>query len=435
VHLRGVRMPHSTIVCSTFVLVLVGTRTVVAQPKTGAGNPLTEQEYVAHVLAESLDARIVESEAGLARAEGAGAGLWPNPSVEWERQSAGSPAVSSERQDVVVASIPLVLSGRLGLERDAASLGAQSAQARADRARAELRWRAIRAFSAVLATREREAILTASLQAMDGLARAIAIRERAGDAAGYDRLRIEVERAALAGQLRAARAGAARAFGEALRLLGPSAQTLPPLRGTLAAERPVPELETLLAEVERRRADARALELDARAAGNARRAAARSWIPDPTVSAGAQFLHSAPSGPTTGYVVGLSVPIPLFQHGQREQARAEANRNLAATRRALLLHSARNRLVSAFQEVAGRREQLARHRSEVLARTEELRRVAGAGYRGGASDLLVLVDAERAAREAQLANVDLGFGVVEAETDLLLLSGAYDAAPERSAPR
>jgi len=387
------------------------------------------------VLAGSLEARIAESEAALGRAEAVGAGLWPNPSAEWQRQSAGSPGVSGERQDVLVASIPLVLSGRLGLERDAAAQGALAAQARADRARAELRWQAVRAFSAVLAARERRAALGASLDALDRLARVVEVRERAGEAAGYDRLRIEVERASVAGQLRIAAGIERRAATEALRLLGPSTQTLPPLQGSLPAERRFPEMSILLSEMESRRADARALELEAKGAETARRAAARGWIPDPTVTAGAQFLDSGPAGPSTGYVVGLSLPLPLFQRRQGEEARAEANRNLVQARRSLLLHAGRSRLVTAFNDVASRREQLARHRSEVLARTEELRRIAAAAYRGGASDLLVLVDAERAARESQLTGVDLGLAVVEAETDLLLLSGAYDGAQNRSAAR
>jgi cobalt-zinc-cadmium efflux system outer membrane protein len=100
----------------------------------------------------------------------------------------------------------------------------------------------------------------------------------------------------------------------------------------------------------------------------------------------------------------------------------------------LLLHLARVRLRAAYGEVAARREQLHRHRANVLEATMEIQQIARAAYRGGAAELLVLVDAERAAREARLLDLELARGLIEAQNDLLLLAGAYDGLPERSAP-
>jgi outer membrane protein, heavy metal efflux system len=83
-------------------------------------------------------------------------------------------------------------------------------------------------------------------------------------------------------------------------------------------------------------------------------------------------------------------------------------------------------------EADERRARAETHRTEVLARAEELRKIATAAYRGGASDLLALVDAERAAREARLQAVDLATAVVDIDNDLLLLAGSYDQAETRS---
>lgn len=395
---------------------------------------LTEDRYVALVLLHSLEAQVVAGEAALGRTEAVGVGLSPNPSVEWQRESGGGGSTGG-RQDMIFASVPLVLSGRLGLEREAASRGALAAAARADRALAELRWQATRAFSAVLAAKQSRHILAASYQALQELTQMVQAREHAGSAAGYDRLRMEVERASIEGLLREAIAREKRAAAEALRLLGPSVRVLPPLEGMLPAPRALPSLSSLAAELPSRRADARALALQAESAESARRAAARGWLPEPTVNAGVQLLDLGPQGHETGYVVGISLPLPLFQRRQGEQARAAAERDLANARHAGLLHAAQTRLASAFDEVTSRRDQLARHRSEVLAKTAELRKIAGAAYRGGSSDLLVLVDAERAAREAELVAIDLAAALVEAETDLLFASGAYDTAPAWSPTR
>ena len=78
-----------------------------------------------------------------------------------------------------------------------------------------------------------------------------------------------------------------------------------------------------------------------------------------------------------------------------------------------------------------RRERLAIFRKEVVGRAEALQQMAKAAYRGGAADLLALVDAERAARDARLAAIDLALEVVEAESGLRLLAGIYEAEEAR----
>ncbi|MCY1076664.1 TolC family protein [Archangium lansingense] len=403
--------------------------TAVAQPA------LDESQYVERVLTGSLEARVAELEAALGRAEAVGVGLWPNPELGWERQKTTSGTRDGESQDVLVASIPLVLSGRLGLEVEAADRNTRAAEARHEWARAGLRHEATRAFSAVLAARERRSILEQSLAELRRLTEAVATRERAGEAAGYDRLRIELEAATVQDALRGAVLDEHQAEAQALRLLGPGVAVLPPFEGSLLVERPLPDGASLLAELGERRGDLRALALEASGAEASRRAAGRGWIPEPTVRAGAQFLDVGLPGAGVGYVVGVGLPLPLFDRRQGEAARAEARRGLAEARRAALVHEARTRLAVVLEAVSGWRERQARHRTEVLGRAQELRQIAATAYRGGSAELLVLVDAERAAREARLTAVELAVSLVEAETALLLLAGAYDGATSRSATR
>lgn len=419
-HPRARRLPIPTIPGSILLVLLAG--------GAAAQAPLEESRYVERVLEASLEARVARAEAALGRAEAVGVGLWPNPALEWQREKATSGRREGESQDVLLASIPLVLSGRLSLEAEAAQRASDAAEARLARARAELRHEGTRAFAAVLGTQRRRAILEESLAALERLSDAIAVRERAGEAAGYDRLRIEVEAASVQDALRGALLEEKQARAEALRLLGPGAESLPPFQGTLGPERALPDGAALLAELEARRADLRALALEARGAEAARRAAARGWIPEPTVNAGAQLLDVGLPGAGAGYVVGLSLPLPLFQRRQGEAARAVARGELAEARRATLLHAARSLFTVALDTVLARRERQLRHQQDVLARAEELRRIAATAYQGGSADLLVLVDAERTAREAHLKTVELALASIEAETDLLLLAGAYDGA-------
>ncbi|HYO59505.1 TolC family protein [Archangium sp.] len=409
------------------VLLLLASLTAAAQPV------LTERQFVERVLASGLDARVAEGEAAFGRAEAVGVGRWPNPSLEWQRESARLEGGERETQDIVAASVPLVLSGRLGLEAESAEQGARAAEARRDQARLRLWNEATRAFAAALGAQERRAILADSLAAMKRLEVAIAAREKAGEAAGYDHLRVSIEASMVEDLLRGAVLDERKHEAEALRLLPPGSGELPPLQGPLVVDRPLPTREELLSALEAR-PDVRAWELEARSAELARRAAARGWIPEPTLNAGAQLLGVGQPGASTGYVVGLALPLPLFQHRQGEAARAEARRELAEAWRAALLHAARVRLAAAHDEVTGRRERLALHRSSVLERTGELRRIAEAAWRGGSADLLVLMDAERASREARLAAVELSVSAIEAEVDLLLLAGVpMDAEPRSTA--
>ncbi len=410
------------------LLLLLASVAASAQPA------LTEREYVERVLASGLDARVAEGEAALGRAEAVGVRRWPNPVLEWQRETVGLGGGTREIQDIVSASVPLVLSGRLGLEAKSAEQGARAAEARRDFARLRLWNEATRAFASALGAQERRAIIADSLVTLRRLESAIAAREKAGEAAGYDHLRVSIEVAMVEDLLRGAALDERKRKAEVLRLLPPGFGELPPLQGAPRVERPLPPREEVLSALEAR-PDVRAWELEARGAELARRAAARNWIPEPTVNAGAKLVDVVGQPGMTGYAVGLALPLPIFQHGQGEAARAEARRVLAESQRAALLHAARIQIATAYDEVLGRRERLARYQATVVEHTEELRRVAEAAYRGGSADLLALVDAERAFREARLEAVELSVSTTEAEAALLLLAGTPVGVEPRSTPR
>lgn len=402
----------STIACSTVAL----------------GQELDAPAYVARVLAEGPESRVAEAQAALTRAESVGVGRWPNPTLDWQRQSMGG-GPNNGAQDLFLASLPLVISGRLGLESAAAALRAEAGGSRLARARALLHRDALDRFHQALAANQRRVVYEDSLAVVDQLLQVITARQKAGEASGYDLLRIGVERAAL----ETARAEAVllqdRALAEARALL-PAGTTPVTLSGSLPTHVRVDDWKAL----ETRRADLKAFELEARAADADRRAAGRGWIPEPVISGGAQTFGLGLPGPTAGYVVGASIPLPLFQHRSGEQAQAAARAGLAHAQRVASLHSAQLLAEATLNEVTARAAQLERQQRDVLPRAEQLRQVASTAYRGGAAELLVLVDAERAAREVRLTTIELQLKLAVAHTALLFLSGTFDAAPDGVAP-
>jgi outer membrane protein, heavy metal efflux system len=406
----------TTTLCSTFVPSAVAADT----------GSMTESQYVDQVVRAGLTARIADMEASVARADAVGVGAWGNPSVNWQRESVGAQEGPGATQDIFALSVPIVLSGRLGLEREAALAGAEAAAFRRSRAIAELRYQALNRFYDVVAASQRREVLVASLKAVRQLADSIATREKAGDASGYDRLRIALEAATVNDALNEAKAREETAKTSALSLLPAGHEFLPDFTGDLSRAPPVVNSPLLLSESRERRGDLRALRLEAAAAEQARQAAARSWIPDPSISGGVQLLDAGKTSARAGYVVGVELPFPLFQRRQGEQARATSRRDLAQARLAHLEREIDVQVVATQEQSYALRMRLETFRKDVLARALELRRIATAAYRGGASDLLVLVDAERGAREAQLGAVDLARAVIRVDSDLLLMTGVHD---------
>jgi cobalt-zinc-cadmium efflux system outer membrane protein len=259
----------------------------------------------------------------------------------------------------------------------------------------------------------------------------ISARQRAGDASGYDRHRIELEVAAVRDLARAAAVEENERRAAALALLGPEHRSLPRCSGTVGDMHRESEHEGLLEQLGQRRGDLRADRLESEAAALQRRAAGRRWLPEPTVAGGVQLLDAGRPGSRNGYVARVELPLPLFQRGQGERARSEALKALTDARRAAAEREAHSRLDALEVAATERRERLAVFRKEVVGRAEALQQMAKAAYHGGAADLLVLVDAERAARDARLAAIDLALEVVQAESGLRLLAGIYEADEAR----
>ena len=101
--------------------------------------PLTREAFAEQVLLTGLGTKSIEARVAVARAEGAAAGQWQNPAFAWERSAAVSGRRADETQDDLTLRLPWVISGRLGLEREAAASNAESVELRGRWARDMLR--------------------------------------------------------------------------------------------------------------------------------------------------------------------------------------------------------------------------------------------------------------------------------------------------------
>jgi cobalt-zinc-cadmium efflux system outer membrane protein len=267
--------------------------------------------------------------------------------------------------------------------------------------------------------RERE--LDAALMSLRSLAETLARRERAGDAAGFDRLRAEREALDIAARLGEARAERSRAQGVLASFFFPPPDPVTLHAAPLSADQvPLPPPEDLVARAASSRPDLQATERDIEAARLAGSAARRGRVPEPEVVAG--MKTSSVGVDRQGWVLSLLASVPLFDRAQPERAQAAALHALATARRDALRTEIGSGVRGLWLAAEERRTAARSYRQEAVPRSDELRRIAQVSYDAGERGILELLDAYRSAADARLRLLDLDAAAAHADIDLELAS-------------
>ena len=229
--------------------------------------PLTEADALARLSPDSPRLRAIRAAVDVARADVLAAGRWPNPRLTFDRES-----VAGVTENMTMVAQPLPITGRRGLEVQAASAMVDASSNRSDdamrRARADLRL----AFAQLVAAQTRDQVLTTSHDRLRELAAVLAKREAAGDAAGFDRLRaerevldIEADHALAASERARAQATVASSFADTI---DPSRVVAVPRQPTPAS---IPTVDALVERAEAARGDLLALRKEVEAVVKSRR--------------------------------------------------------------------------------------------------------------------------------------------------------------------
>lgn len=325
-------------------------------------------------------------------------GVWPNPAISFTRERAGG--VTDEFLTVEQA---LPVTGRLGLEREAAEVAVQAAAGRLD-----LVWLALRAdvrttFYDLLFAQHRTAALVEGRDRMEELVQILRIREQEGESSGFDRMRAERELAEVGVDLLEARREQDRARLNLSGLLALEGGTELWADGRLEELRAVPPLDALLVRADTR-GDVVAYELERQSGELRHRAASRRAIPEPSLILGMKKIEGFDES-GRGPVFSLTVPLPLFNRGQADAALAEADQALARSRFQARRTMALTEIESVHQEVLRRREAEELYRRS--ADSEELVRIARMAYDEGEQGILELLDSYRTALAVRLRGLEL----------------------------
>ena len=385
----------------------------VALASPGAAQPLIEAEAVARMRAEyprvtALRLGVQELEADARERTFAA-----NPAVAYTREEAGAVV-----DDFLLVSQELPLWGRRGLLGEAAGheVAARSADAagRLLAIEADLRL----AFTDLLLAQDRVRSLEAGVGRLDALIAVLRTREEEGEGSRFDRLRAEREVAevdadlALAGiDRRRAQARLAAFFAEGTDPDGLSAAGR--LDDYPASPMPAPAPGA----APERRPEYRALGLEGERWGAEERAARRLRLPSAQLTGG--MKRSGVFGSMeTGFVLGASLSVPVFNRGQAQAARAAAAAaRVEAERRSLAVRIAAE-VHAASAAAAGARELAASYRDDSVSRAAELVAIATAGYEEGEFGILELLDAHRVNLSAELRSLELSAAARRAAVEL-----------------
>lgn len=299
-------------------------------------------------------------------------------------------------------------------------IGAADARVRSDSLR--LAFEVRRAYSEAWAAEGRAVSQRRSAEVIARVADAAERRFEEGDISGYELRRLRLERVRSEQDLAAAELRGSAARRELATLILPDSDVeevgpAEPLVGAPPAISLASALEALSI-----RSDIEAAERALEAARAGLAVASSGWVPDPTLQLG----YKDQADGFSGAVLGLSLPMPLFDRNGGAAEAARGRRDAASAALALRRREARNDVVAAHARHASTLALLGRG-AGVLEDAEALLETAETAYAEGELSLVELIDAARAYRDAGTTAVALRADAWIAYYDVLRAMGR---APE-----
>ncbi len=392
-----------------------------ALAQTSAQNTtLRESDIIRLAQERAPGALIATATEQLAQSTARTAGLAPNPSLVWARESVNTgPFGNRGSQDLLGLNFPIDVA-RTNTTRSLVAAESTWLKAEASLSRNEAILKAVLTFYDVALAEERVQVLSDAVANLDEAARVQARKQSAGSVSGYEGARLSIESELSRSRLTEAEAAWGSEKVRLAALLGQSTASL-----DLEADL------TLLSKA-RREALARAsgaerpalklAQTSAQKVSEAKRRAAFSWFPTVEIGAGLKRANNAGADDGFGYFVGANIGLPLFDYGQGQKATASAQQTLIAARTEALTRQVAADIQSALLLFENAQDELERFDQATSEPVEQLLRAARSGYSEGERTIVELLDAQRARTEVALRKLHLIASAKRAE--VLLRSAA-----------
>ena len=392
-----------------FRVALVAVVYMACVPLSAQAQLRSEQEILDLIVSESPQAKAIRAVAETVTAQQAARLTFPNPAVSYAREGAGFTEFYQVEQPFRAFGLhdSLERVGVAARESAEAERDARLWQLRIDAQVALARWRA--ASERLEAARSVERLV-------GQLITVLVTREREGEGSRFDRVRSEQELVDAKQLVASAEVDRLAARGAILAMLPPNT-ALPEVLQGRPASADAESVDALVQKASTNRADLRALDSAGRRFGLEAEAAKRAAGPATTVIGG--LKRADDSGDTrAGGAIGLSVTLPLFNRGDRDVARWNAERSQIQFERTILESAIRAEITTAAAILTLRRQVTTMAR-DAQASADELVTIADVAYREGEAGILQLLDAYRTRGRAQdraaAAALDLRLGEIVLE--------------------
>ncbi|WP_369991200.1 TolC family protein [Pseudomonas xanthosomatis] len=352
-------------------------------------------------LAQALDAAYANNpelaavgrEVGVAEGERRQAGLLPNPELSWEVEDTRR----STSTTTVTLSQALELGGKRGARIEVAEAGQALAQLELERQRNGLRADVVQAYHAALRAQTALELAQQSQALTERGVRVVEGRVKAGQSSPVEATRAQVQLAQAQAAVRRAQTGRAVAWQALARLTGSADTRFERLDAATLSPGQAPRAEQLLAKVERT-ADWRLAAAQVQRGEASLGSEKAQRIPNLTVSLGSQYSREDRERVN---VVGLSMPLPLFDRNQGNVLAAARRADQARDLRNAVELRLRSDTRSAVEQWATAMGEVQAYDRTILPSAQQAVDTATRGFEMGKFAFLDVLDAQRTLIEAR----------------------------------
>jgi cobalt-zinc-cadmium efflux system outer membrane protein len=325
------------------------------------------------------------------------------------------------------ATLPLLIAGQRRMRTKTAKVGVKAAQADLEVNYHVLAHEARDLYVELQADQARVAVYDEALADLAYVQGIVSTRRSSGAETDYSILRVDMETAAWKARRAEEEAKMQDTAGKLGVLLG-LPDFYPEAQGELALVGVQGEADDMWKDVERAQPDIlAATRNEAYAVKNIELAKRERW-PVPSVTAGTVAIQNYYSISTQ---FGITVPIPMFDWGQGMIARAKSRSKRAALEKDAVVAATKAELKRALRLLKHHKHVLATYDADVLAKIPSLKQMAEDSFRTGDSELIDLLDATRTRFEVKLIRIELLEATVEAEVDVLAVTGRIEEVGAR----
>lgn len=329
-------------------------------------------------------------------------GLIPNPELAIEAEDIGAARDGGlQRLTTYRLGQRIELGGKRQARSTAAALAQELAQQDYAARRLALQARVANTFTDALAAQQRVQLADQSLQLAQAVVHSAGKRVLAGKAPPIEATKSSLVLSSATIELTQAQRELAAAYKTLSLLWGNPTPRFSRVHGEIAQMINVPHFDVLLQRVRNNPVAARSLKSVAQRQALLDLEQARR-VPDITVSAG--YRRYAQTGENTG-VLGISIPIPLFDRNQGNLREAHQRLGQAQDERDATEYRLQSELVQTYEALMAAQQEVQVLRDEVLPAAKSAFDVASRGYELGKFGFLEILDAQRTLFQNQALQV------------------------------